>query len=134
MLPYLRLPPTDRKRTQDGDFTKDLLNASNSVLKHLAYVSQISPTQPKAELETAIIVGHMVRIYKLYDTIIALSRAGRAEMAAILTRPLVECIINFAYFLDHGNNDLFEQFRRSSYAYEEVAALFWTKNRPALSG
>jgi len=112
------LPKVDIERNSESDFLKDLVDGSNAVRKILLATSQLVNTSLLPE-KSDVLVGNLVRIYKLYDSYILLITEKRAEIAMILLRCLMENIINFEYLIKHINTDIFTKYKKASLAREK---------------
>jgi hypothetical protein len=55
------------------------------------------------ELHDAVIVGHMVRIYKLYDQLVYFVAANKGEIASIFSRLLFETYVIMKYLMIKGS-------------------------------
>lgn len=118
-LPKIELPRLEVERQSNDDFMRDLIEASNIVGQYLFFSAAIVPTQPLEQTEIAILIGHMVRLSKLYDSMILLIVKKRAETAMILARSLTETVINLRYLLQHGSPDLYQKYIKASLVYEK---------------
>lgn len=107
------LPVIKKEEKTNNDFMKDLVKVSNIVRRILLTSSQICSTQIPA-YKAEILAGHMVRIFKLYDTYILMIVEKRGELAFIISRCLTETIINFEYLLKYLNTEVFKKYKRAS--------------------
>jgi hypothetical protein len=117
-FPPLQLPPLDAARSSSDEFLRDLVEASNVVRWHLGVASAVIPAVAVDNRRLALLAGHMVRMYKLYDTCLFLLVEERAEPAIILMRSLTETAINLAFLLLNEDPALIDKYMRSSLAYE----------------
>jgi Family of unknown function (DUF5677) len=68
----------------------------------------------------AVLVGLLVRCYKLYDSLLMLVLDGRHEIALILLRALVDSVVNITYMSRATDPEATtEAFVRSARAYDE---------------
>lgn len=111
------LPDIGRTRDSENDFLKDLTDASNIVRKILLTTCLIQNTTLEGE-KSDILLGNLVRIFKLYDTYIFLIVEKKAEMAFILLRCLTENLINFEYLVKYIDTDIFEKYKKASLLHE----------------
>jgi len=65
------------------------------------------------------LIGHMVRLFKLYDTFLLLVAAGRAEVASMFHRFITETGIHLLFLMKKGTADVFDSYRRASLAYDK---------------
>lgn len=112
------LPKVNIQRNSEDDFLKDLVEGSNVARKILLTTSQIVNTSLPPE-KSDILLGNLVRAYKLYDSYILLIIEKRAEIALILLRCLVENIINFEYLIKNIDTDIFTKYKKASLAQEK---------------
>ncbi|MBI3586595.1 MAG: hypothetical protein HY088_05655 [Ignavibacteriales bacterium] len=82
-------------------------------LRKLAVVTFGSMTEEEAaageetfELHDAVIVGHMVRIYKLYDQLVYFVGEDKGEIASIFSRLLFETYVIMKYLIVKGNSSI----------------------------
>lgn len=118
-LPDLKLPELDAKRATEDDFMRDLVAACNTVRKYLLIAAGLVPTIRRTKVERGVLIGHMVRIYKLYDTYLHLIVERRGEMAFIIVRAFTESLINLRFLIRFGNEELIRTFQIASLAYEK---------------
>jgi len=118
-LPLIKLPKLKTDRSSDDDFMRDLIEASNIVRKYLILVAALVPAKSIKRDECAILMGHMVRLYKLYDSMGFLIIERRGEVAMTLIRSLIETVINLRFMLSYGNNNLYKKYKKASLAYEK---------------
>jgi len=117
-LPHLDLPTIDKVRKSNDDFMTDLIQVTNDIRKAIILVSGVIP-QKNIELEKLdVLRGHLVRLYKLYDSYIFLIVERRTEIAFIILRALTETIINLHYLLKHIDTYVHRKYKRASLAYE----------------
>ncbi|WP_019215742.1 DUF5677 domain-containing protein [Legionella tunisiensis] len=113
------LPDVDRPRVSNTDFIDDLIVAGNLVNKILVKSVALIPSISLEKLQQGILLGHMVRIYKLYDSFLLLISQNRTEMALLATRALTETSITFAYLIQSLNNVICQKFIKASLAYDK---------------
>ncbi len=118
-LPDFQLPKPDVKRSSEDDFMSDLVEATNIVRKYLLLVGHIVPTKSMVKIERGVLIGHMVRVYKLYDTYLHLIVEKRTEIAFIILRALIETVINFRFLIRFGNEEIILAYQKASLAYEK---------------
>lgn len=114
----LTLPQIDAQRNSENDFLRDLVEGSNVARKILLTTSQIVNTSLLPE-KSDVLLGNLVRVYKLYDSYIFLIVEKRAEISMILLRCLVENIINFEYLIKNINTEVFKKYKQASLAREK---------------
>jgi hypothetical protein len=118
-LPAVTLPRVRARRTSDGDFLRDLVEAANAVRQYLVLVAGLWPTRPLDRLLRGVLVGHMVRVFKLYDSLIMLVVEHRGEIAPILLRALIDTVINLRHLLTHPSDKEVKKYIEASLAYEK---------------
>jgi len=118
-LPDISLPNVERIRTSEKDFIDDLIEASNTTRVIIVICANLIPDPSIKKIHQGILTGHMVRIYKLYDTFVFLLSQNRMEVAIIFIRLIVDTIFNFFYLIKKKNDKLFEKFVKSSLAYDK---------------
>jgi hypothetical protein len=116
-LPEVDLPSLDQPRRNEGDFMRDLVEVANIVRKYLILVAGLWPIISLDPLVRSVVMGHMVRVFKLYDTLIFLTVERRTEVAWIVSRTLVDTIINLRWLLKHPNQC--QRYVRQSLAFEK---------------
>ncbi|WP_367606758.1 DUF5677 domain-containing protein [Legionella sp. W05-934-2] len=114
------LPDINKHRSSEGDYLEDLISTSNQVNSYLALSAALSPSISLNKLQQGILVGHMSRIYKLYDDFLLLVSQNRPEMAILGSRTLAETSIVLKWLIKNNLNDeLCNKFIRSSLAYDK---------------
>ena len=120
MTDPLTLPPVDLERETEYEFVRDLVEGSNVARRLLLATVDLEHAQPLPKQVEGVLKGHMVRVYKLYDTMIYLVVDRRGEMAPILLRCLADTLVNLLYILQsEDRNETAERFVRSCLAYEK---------------
>lgn len=109
----------DKPRKSNEDFIADLIEASNLVNKFLAITAASVPALVLEKLHQGILLGHAVRMYKLYDSFLLLISENRSEMALLAMRALTETSIILKYLIQNINDDIGQKFIKSSLAYEK---------------
>lgn len=71
-LPKLELPSIDKGRKTNDNFMTDLVKVANDVNKAIILVSGIVPQKPIDADKFDILRGHLVRMFKLYDSFLFL--------------------------------------------------------------
>lgn len=117
-LPTLNLPSIDKERKSNDDFMSDLVKISNEVNKAIILVSGVVPQKNINPEKLDVLRGHLVRLYKLFDSYIFLIVKRRTEITFIILRTLAETIINLHYLLKHIDTDVYKKYKRASLAYE----------------
>ncbi len=118
-LPKLELPEIGKERKTNDDFMRDLIKVANDVNKAIILMTGIVPQKDIAPDKLDVLRGHLVRMFKLYDTYIFLLIERRTETAFIILRSLAETIINLLYLLKHLDTDVYKKYKRASLAYEK---------------
>lgn len=115
-LKPLNLVSLDRERKDDDDFTIDFVETANELRESLMVSSMLQPQININKLHLAVLMGLMVRLYKLYDTYVFLIVEKRQEMALILGRSACETIIDLSFLCSKLNEEEFDKFIKSSLA------------------
>jgi len=118
-LPLVNLPNLERRRVSDSDFLADLVEAANVVRQYLALVAGLWPTRQIDRLLRGILVGHVVRMFKLYDTLIMMVVAERGEICLLLARVLVDTVINLRHLLRNPTDAEVRAYIEASLAHEK---------------
>lgn len=117
-LPNLDLPQVEKERTKNDSFMTDLVKVANEVNKLVILVSGVVPQKKIDQEKFDVLRGHLVRMFKLYDSFLFLVVEKRSEIAFIILRSLSETIINFQYLLKYIDTDVHKKYKRASLAYE----------------
>jgi hypothetical protein len=118
-LPELKLPLITKERNSNNDFMVDLVAVANDVRKAVILIAGIVSQKEIEPEKLDILRGHLVRIYKLYDTFTFLIVERRTEIAFIVLRSLAETIINLNYLIKYFDTDIYKKYKRASLAYEK---------------
>lgn len=118
-LPKLELPEVNRERKTNDDFMGDLIRVANDVNKAIILMTGVVPQKDVGHEKLDVLRGHLVRMFKLYDTYIFLIIERRTETAFIILRSLAETVINFLYLLKHVDTDVYKKYKRASLVYEK---------------
>jgi len=118
-LPTVTLPKVRKRRSSENDFLRDLVEAANVVRQYLVLVAGLWPARPLDRLLRGILMGHMVRVFKLYDSMMLLVVEHRGEIAPILSRVLIDTVINLRYLLRHPSDEEVGKYIQASLAYEK---------------
>jgi hypothetical protein len=113
------LPEINKTRTSDDDFVSDLVIASNLVLKFIVIAASVIPNKSFKKIEQGILLSHMVRLFKLYDSFLLLICENKFEIAILTARPIAETSIVLKYLLLNINEETCDKFIKSSLAYEK---------------
>ncbi len=113
------LPDVEKPRASDTDFVVDLVDVSNLVNKLLAVSASLVPDQLTNKLQQGVLLGHMVRMFKLYNGFLLLVIERRIELALLAVRALTETSIILKYLTQNINDDLCKKFIKSSLGYEK---------------
>jgi len=68
--------------------------------------------------DEAILGGHLVRLFKLLDSLLDQTCKHRRETSIVLSRLVFECIVNLRYLIAHASDDLFRSYRTYSLQHE----------------
>lgn len=113
------LPEINKTRTSDDDFVSDLVIVSNLVLKFIAIAASVIPNKSFKKIEQGILLSHMVRLFKLYDSFLLLICENKFEIAILTSRPIAETSIVLKYLLQNINEELSDKFIKCSLAYDK---------------
>lgn len=117
-LPPINLPELSKDRINEDHFMEDIIETSNTVVKYLICVSYTSPTKKLDSLYYGVIMGHMVRLFKLYDSFLCLTVSKGAETATIILRCIIDTGITLSFLLEEDNPEIIEKYIKSSLAVE----------------
>ncbi len=112
-------PDINKLRTSDEDFIVDLVGVGNLINKFLAVTASLVPDLSIAKLQQGVLLGHIVRMFKLYDSFLLLVSESRSEIALLALRALTETSITLKYLIYNINDDLCQKFIKSSLAYDK---------------
>jgi len=118
-LPKINLPEIHQSRKTEGEFMRDIIDVSNTVIKYLMFIGCLSPTKKLDDNYYSVIMGHMVRLYKLYDSFICLTVYKGYETASIILRSITETAINLNFLLVYGTAENVSSYKKSSLWYEK---------------
>lgn len=114
------LAEPDRERESEVDFIQDLLRGVDCVAEVLEATFAFD-TRSLGDWEEPVLLGHLARLVKVYDTLVFLVAENRADMAFIMARMLFDTTINMLYLLEFGSAEMYERFVRAGLAYERRA-------------
>jgi len=123
----LELPDLDVERDSVDAFMVDLVKASNELKWTLCTCASLVPQLDLDQAKLAVLIGLMVRLYKLYDSYVYLICDHRTEVALILARSACDTAIDLTFLCKKkGDKDEFTKFVKASLAtdkkiYDEVA-------------
>lgn len=118
-LPPIDLPELSKDRINEDHFMEDIIEASNIVAKYLVLVSSIHPTKKLDHHYQGVIMGHMVRLYKLFDSFLYLTVDMRSETATIMLRCIVDTGINLSFLLEEDEPEIIKKYMKSSLTVEK---------------
>ena len=110
----LTFPDIHKMRKSDEDFMEDLVEVANDLRKTLLMLTSIIPDKTIVSTHFAVLLGLMVRIYKLYDSFIFLICEKRMEIALLLVRSLCDSAIDVTYLCENMSDEEFQKFIKSS--------------------
>ncbi|MGD0591633.1 MAG: DUF5677 domain-containing protein [Bacteroidota bacterium] len=98
---------------QDYDTLMDLGITIGNYLRKLTIISLNTMTEDEAsrnedtfELHEAVIVGHLVRIYKLFDQLVYFVSENKGEISQIFSRLMFETFATMKYLIIKGNSSI----------------------------
>ncbi|HET6432357.1 DUF5677 domain-containing protein [Dyella sp.] len=68
--------------------------------------------------DEAVLGGHLVRLYKLIDSLLDQTCKHRREMSIVLARLIFECIVNLRYLIANASYETFRSYRIYSLQHE----------------
>ncbi|MCH7948810.1 MAG: hypothetical protein IIC66_13535 [candidate division Zixibacteria bacterium] len=121
----LILPNLNVERNSEDAFMTDLVAASNELRSSLLLSAKLLPRLKIEPNHMGILIGLMVRLYKLYDTYLYLICDHRLEIALLLGRSVCETAIDLAYLCKNLKAEEFNKFIKVSLAtskkiYDEI--------------
>lgn len=122
-LPEISLPGIDKTRIHDDDFLDDLVEAANTVRKYLMLCAGIWPTRDLDSNVRGVLIGHAVRLFKLYDHLAYLIADNRGDFTLASGRMIADTIIRFEYFLRHPDTSTVDEYIRQTLAHEKKLIL-----------
>lgn len=119
---WVRLAPDPKSFENNNQFMQHTVELMNRVLYLLRIGAQLAPNQDAATKgftkHRAIIVGHMVRITKLYEGVIMHICAVQLELAAVFNRLILEAAVRAGYLMK-AKRSSFRSFVLTSYKPEK---------------
>jgi hypothetical protein len=112
-IPIINIP-VSKPRLHLADYTSDLLAGSELAVRYLRNSALFVPSEKLSLIQREILMGHMVRLYKLYGSFHLLMKQGMPEMAWVIARPVVESGIFFEYMLQNCTDQVMLEFVRHS--------------------
>jgi len=121
----LQLPLIEKSRNNDDDFMIDLVEAANELRESLLLCSTLSAQIDISQIYQAVLMGLVVRLYKLYDTYVLLINENRLEIALLLGRSACDSAIDLTYLCDKLDDNKLNKFIKASLAtgriiYDEI--------------
>ncbi len=118
----LQLPRLDRNRETESEFWDDLVVGGNELRTSVAMCSTLVPTVVEMEPKHfAVLVGLMVRLYKLFDTFLLLICDHRMEVSMIVARSACDTAIDLLYFCQARSTARLDEFITTSLAQKKKA-------------
>lgn len=68
--------------------------------------------------DEAVLGGHLVRLYKLIDSLLDQTCKHRREISIVLARLIFECIVNLRYLIANASDETFRSYRIYSLQHE----------------
>ena len=68
--------------------------------------------------DEAVLGGHLVRLYKLFDSLLDQTCKRRREISIVLARLIFECIVNLRYLIANASEENFRSYRNYSLQHE----------------
>jgi hypothetical protein len=121
---WIDAAPNPMSFSSNDDFMGFTVELMNRALYLLKVGVSLAPSQEIAERgytkHKAIVVGHMVRITKLYEGLLIHVSKRQLELAAIFTRLIFEAAVRLEYLIKSKNkNASFKSFIFTSYKSEK---------------
>ena len=68
--------------------------------------------------DEAVLGGHLIRLYKLIDSLLDQTCKRRREISIVLARLIFECIVNLRYLIANASDETFRSYRIYSLQHE----------------
>lgn len=111
-VPNFVLPVPDEEPDAGEARLAQVLKVAAHAVELLRLGATLRPPPTLAPRHNAVLVGHAVRGFKLYDNTVFMAVGGRGEGVRILSRCLIEWSVNFRYLLKRADPDTFEAYRK----------------------
>lgn len=118
-LLHLSLPSVKTKEQTNAGWPHDFYEASLLTRDYLTYCASVKPNRNLPATHKAILIGHMVRLFKLYDTFLLLVAADRSEVAYIFCRLIIEVGIHLEFLMKKGDAKVFKEYQHASLAHDK---------------
>lgn len=105
--------------TSEGDYVGlalDLLMETNSYVCVAANIYKNG--NGVWSRDEAVLGGHLVRLYKLIDSLLDQTCKHRREISIVLARLIFECIVNLRYLIANASDETFRSYRIYSLQHE----------------
>ncbi|MEW5924667.1 MAG: DUF5677 domain-containing protein [Candidatus Zixiibacteriota bacterium] len=121
----LQLPPIDRTRNTEAEFKIDIMSVTPELVGSLKTTCLLIPQIELEQKYIAVLMGLMVRIYKIYDSFVFLMNHNRHEIALLIGRSGGETAIDLTYLCSKMEKSDFDSFIKSSLStgkkiYDEI--------------
>jgi len=113
------LPNPESGRSSVEDYLSNLVAAGNRVKFLLNVTSSLVPARKIDKLPQGIVLGHITRLTKLYDSYLLLVSENQSEASMLIARAIVETSINLKYLVENITDDLCDKFVKSSLSYDK---------------
>ncbi len=128
-IQQFKLPNLQKETKSEAGHISDLAYVSNHVCMLLKLISSLTINTAKSDDEKAMLMGHMIHIYKLYDSSIYLIIDDRTEISYILLRTLCEVVIKLKYLVKNINCEMCDKFKKASLVYDKKLWELIEKNK-----
>ena len=112
-LPPLSLPAFPAGSATEAQWLAVYYRAALEIRDHLELTARVRPTRRLAPRTEGVLMGHMVRLFKCYDTFLLLTAAGRSEIAYGFWRLIAETGINLLFLLEKGTPAVVDGYIRA---------------------
>lgn len=112
--------PTLENLIDEKNFIAHLVVAGNRLLFFLKTAASLVPARQFDKLPQGILLGHMVRLAKLYDSFLLLISENRSEAAMFIARAITDTSIKLKFFIrENVDQELCDKFVKSSLSYDK---------------
>jgi hypothetical protein len=122
-MPGISRTEIEEEQVRAFDAEADFIGLSVSLLieagSYVCVVGNLYPVKTHSwNRDQVILGGHLVRLYKLIDSLLDQTCMHRRETSFVLGRLAFECIINLRYLIAYASDELFCSYRRYSLQHE----------------
>jgi len=118
-LKPLNLPEIDKDRVNEDNFLADLVITGNELRRLLAICAAQLPQVSTESKHYAVLMGLMVRLFKLFDTFLLLTCEQRLEPSMIIARSVTDTAIDLIFLCKKNDTSLIDEFIKTSLATDK---------------